>query len=319
MVRITSADLKKLEQITRGGKYCTIYKKDDTTAYKIYHEEISCGGRVITNPVLTLTWLHFRTLLKRYKNLKYSGGITDLIYVDGEFRGVVTPYYDGVILKEKIHEPVKDKIRLAKDYVRDAKELDELLVYKTDHKLNNVMLVDGEVRLIDLDDLFNHACFFRNPFYRVYGISELGAAVQMFFKEDIRYPISRRVERALKRDNYFTAFNYQRIDKYIESKEKEKGILYIDENADPEYVRRLCLEQNLEIVVVLNEVKRLNFNLLRIINRFKEKGVEIYDFILKDKIDEYRSIENISQELLNANGDIKRLSKERKIFEPKKK
>ena len=319
MIKITSIDLKNLEHVGHSGMYGTVYKKDDTTAYKIYHEKCKFGGRLWENPVHSLPKYHYKLLLKRSKKMTYSGGITDLIKVDGRFNGVATPFFDGPNLAFEIEQPADKKITMAREFVCGAKELDNLRIYKSDYKPNNAILTENGVKLIDLDDCLNHVCLLPNPLYRAYSRNKVASAIQLIFREDYRYHVSWLVERHIKRNKWLSTASFDKIDDYINNKESKKDILYVDEDTNPEFIRRMCDEHKYAVVIVLDYKHATKFSLLRIIKKFQEKGVDIYDFIFRDYIDEYRSIENINEEMIHSKGETKRLIKERPIIKSEKK
>ena len=89
MIKVNSVDLDNLTKLGTG-KFATVYKKDEDTAYKIYHLMVAEDNdtKETMNPMLFKSPLHFKSLINRNKKLKHTDTINDIIYVDGLFRGV---------------------------------------------------------------------------------------------------------------------------------------------------------------------------------------------------------------------------------------
>ena len=71
VVHITTDDIKELNYIG-SGTFGKVYKKDDKTAYKIYHEKVAddYSGKELTNHIFSLPRMHYSLLIKRSKKLK---------------------------------------------------------------------------------------------------------------------------------------------------------------------------------------------------------------------------------------------------------
>lgn len=308
MIKITNEDINNFRHI-RSGRFGTVYQVDDNTAYKIYFPCIAddYSGKAITNPVLSLTSLHFHTLLKRSTKLKYSGGIQDLVYVDGEFGGVCIPYYDGPLLYEIMDRPLKLRIDLSRKMIRNAKELTGLNIFHTDYKLNNVILCKGNPQFVDLDDTRTHACFTPNPLFRYLSVNSLGETIQTFVSQFNHLGVPKNVYKELQREKGFSTGTYKKIEDYLDRKEQPKVIVFVDENSDLDSLREY-VDKGFIFIYVLNSREEVEKG-LDIINRFKQYGIPIYDFVIREGMDKYDNLEVIKEEYVMDQKELKKVNK----------
>ena len=87
MINIRSIDLNSFEKLG-SGSFGTVYKADDTYAYKIYHDFIPFFKRRTST-------LKFNRLMHLDKMLSRNELVKDVINVDGRLRGVLITYYNG--------------------------------------------------------------------------------------------------------------------------------------------------------------------------------------------------------------------------------
>ena len=308
MIKIDRDELKDLERIG-SGTFGTVYKKDDENVYKIYHITIkdNIRGIGVYNPCLTLSKLHYTTLLSRSKKLKYSGGIKDFIYVDGVFGGVKIPYYEGKTLDKLLDKPLKLKIELSNQIIRNCKELTGKLIYPTDYKLNNMVLSNNEVKLIDLDDKKTHASLTPNPIIRAYSINALGETIQTLFNMYNHHPIPLKVAKEITRDKSFYSFRYNKIEEYINNMKKEKNIIFINEESDIQKLKELINNNDFKIVYLINDKYLEEKPYFELINKFKLNNIELFDFTTIKKIEDYSSIENLNESYLLSNKELKKV------------
>ena len=156
MVNLSSSDLKKLKAY-KSGNFATIYINGDK-AYKIYNEEVKTDNHYIAkNPVLQHRLRSINKcnrLIRLNRKIQYTDLIEDIIYVDGKFAGVVLPSYDAPLFYDLMNEPIERRVELSRKLIKCARELTDHNIYPKDYKLINMFLVDGEAKLIDLDDVF---------------------------------------------------------------------------------------------------------------------------------------------------------------------
>ena len=306
MIHITFSDLEKLQRIG-SGRFGTVYKKDDKTAYKIYHPTVAnLMGTEQDNPTISIPITHYKLLLNRSKKLKYTDGINDLIRINGKIHGVEVNYYNGTTLSKVMNKPIDEKIELSKQIIKKAKELTHYYIYPTDYKLNNMMLEDNEVKLIDLDDQRTHEFLIPSFLFRAMSINALGETIQDFLKlyEHLNVPMDAAKE--TKREKAFYSFLYKRIEKYIKIMAMKKNIIYIDKETDINKLKEIMTHNDFEIVYSIEEKLEKN-KYLEIINNLKKENLQLYDFILSNKIDNYKEIESINEEYILNNKELKKL------------
>ncbi len=302
------SDLNKLEYIA-SGTFGSVYKVDDKTAYKIYHPVIGdkYSGIAVHNPCLSFPKFHYKTLLSRCKKLKYTEGIQDFIYIDGAFGGIKIPYYEGKTLNKVLNEPLSIKIELSKQIIRNCKELTKNLIYSTDYKLNNIILSNNEIKLLDLDDKRTHASITPNIILKTISINVLGETIQSFFNINNHHPVSLKVKKNLERNKHFYSINYSKIEKYINDMEKEKNIIFINDESNVEKINELINNNDLKVVYVLNNKYTEENELLKIINELKINNIKLFDFTTKEKIEDYSSIESVKESYLLSNKELKKV------------
>ena len=154
------------EKIGYGG-FGTIYRErgNEDTCWKIYSNYVVDLLKMeIPNPTLDLPKSRFIRLIRKSRKLKYSDGIYDLLYVNGHIVGVTMPFYEGRVLSDVfLNLPLNTKIGIAKQLVRNSKELSDNFIYLTDYKLNNFILCGDTVKIIDVDDCRTHVGILPNP------------------------------------------------------------------------------------------------------------------------------------------------------------
>jgi len=293
MVSISRSDLRSLEYIG-SGTFGSIYKKDDNTAYKIYHDKIKTTYyQVIDNPALTTNRLHYYLLLQRRNSIKQSGLLQDKIYLDGYFSGVVIPYYNGKDLSDTDLN-IKDRIKVSRKIIDKMKELNRHLIYPTDLKTNNILLVDGEPELIDLDDIRTHAFIYPSPLFHTLSRNATARTIEDILEKG-HHPLSYTIYSQLERCKHKKLLSYNSILKHLDDKEEEQIVIYIDKNTDIDRLKDNTSSFNERLVYVLDNDEQHTEN--NIIRRLKVYQIPLYDFVEIDKQDKYREIESIKEEL----------------------
>ncbi len=293
MIRISQEDLRKLECLD-AGKGGSVYKKDDDTAYKIYHQTVKedLTGLTVTNPALTISRRHFYSLIRRSKHLIYSGGVKDIIYIDGKFGGVCIPYYEGKKFNEIMNSPFDIKVDLSRQMVRNAKELSHHLIFPTDYKLNNVILSNHRAQFIDLDDSKTHVYYMPSLICRAFSVNALGETIQEFLYQYSHYNVP--VNLKLKRKAAFTAVSYRSIDEYLDFKEVVRKMILVDKNTDLSKVRELIDNYSFDAIYVGNE-NDTNEQIGNVAKSIIERQVPLFDVTTSDLVNTYYSMENISE------------------------
>ena len=282
MVHLEFKDLKDLEKIG-DGKFGIAYKKDDNTVYKIYHEKIEdVMGIKQDNPALEYKRRKMNKLIKVNNKLKYTKTINDIIMINGAFYGVVMPYFGNTTVSTMINKSFKITADIARQLIRNNKELINNNIYPFDYKSNNLMYVDREVKIIDLDDILTHVTSVPNPLFKKRTDISINDTIINLLRDMPVINISKEISKNLSR---------RRI-KPLESLSKTLEILDERENIN-----------NFIIISDLNDIDRLkeviknnNYNVIyKVIGSNESRVIEnIYDKITKEGIklfDIYQDIE----------------------------
>ena len=316
MVYLHSDDLDKFEK-GHTGTFGTFYKVDDNTAYKIYLDKIKTQKRIIVdNPNLSVIGPHYKLLKRRAKNIKYTDLLHDLVYLNGSFKGVKIVPYNGLRFIDKKDDDIDYKIELSKEYIRNVKELMKNWIYPADLQASNVMVSNGEVKIIDLDDVRTHAFIYPSLLFRLFTIRSLSYSIKEFFKEYNRCPISRKALKLLGRRKPNFPISFKTIDKYLQDRSETHSYIFIDKNTVIENIIDLILLKDLRVVYVAQNWEEVNSgiignkkfdNALPIIEFFKEKGIQLYDIVLAEDIDKYPTFEKIDEAFREENKSLRKI------------
>lgn len=278
MININSDDIQKYEYIAKGN-YGSIFRVGDM-AFKIYHVYIKDSyGEKYNNPELQnqkLKLLKVKHLINLGKKVKATGLIEDVIYVDNKFKGVSLPFYDGETLNLLLNSPYQVKKTISSQLIDNTKELIRNNIYPGDYKLNNIIFSNGKVKIIDLDDretkilftLFNYdstMCGLTNTI-----IEFMQDSYYEIFKKD-------KVERYISFKNPFKVRSFRGLERYLDEKDKEKNIIFIDNSIDFKLLKKVSNQKN-RIIYVISDNDEIDINSveenLRIL---KGVGTEIFD------------------------------------------
>lgn len=278
MININSDDIQNYEYIAKGN-YGSIFRVGDM-AFKIYHVYIKDSyGEKYNNPELQnqkLKLLKVKHLINLGKKVKATGLIEDVIYVDNRFKGVSLPFYDGETLNLLLNSPYQVKKTISSQLIDNTKELIRNNIYPGDYKLNNIIFSNGKVRIIDLDDretkilftLFNYdstMCGLTNTI-----IEFMQDSYYEIFKKD-------KVERYISFKNPFKVRSFRGLERYLDEKDKEKNIIFIDNSIDFKLLKKVSNQKN-RIIYVISDNDEIDINSveenLRIL---KGVGTEIFD------------------------------------------
>lgn len=111
MISLTSEELKKLEKIGYGN-FGVIYKDSDKI-YKIYNHVVKASAHItVPNPSLRFPKRRLNRLINLNKSIKYTDLVQDTVFIDGQFRGIVLPYYEGETLLDLSQEPLEKRLTI---------------------------------------------------------------------------------------------------------------------------------------------------------------------------------------------------------------
>ena len=234
MINLNESDIKKLKYINQGT-FGMLYQKDDNTAYKIYKDEIKTKyNSYIKNPCLRIPKSHYDLIKEKSKNIKGTEFFKDLIYIDGRFKGVVIPFYQGETLSKYSNIPMNKRIELVTLLINKSKELTKNNIIYTDYKINNIIVQDNDIKLIDLDDLKTHPVIVKDPVLYSYSIYKLNETVQDLFGQEQHLNLNEDVWKRINRQRGFYTIRKSKLDKYIKNKQTPRDILFIDKDTYPD-------------------------------------------------------------------------------------
>ena len=166
-MELTEEYIKNLEFVG-AGNFGTLYRNGNVI-YKLYKEEVKGPYyNYHDNPSLNRTFYN-KYRLNKLKSLsgkiKNCNLITDFIYIDGKFRGVISNYVEGDILKDKQDKlDVREKTIISKKLIKCVSDLHKNNIYPLDIHLGNVLVDDNlDVNVIDLDDCLTKVRLIGNP------------------------------------------------------------------------------------------------------------------------------------------------------------
>ncbi len=299
MVNLSSSDLKKLKAY-KSGNFATIYINGDK-AYKIYNEEVKTDNHYIAkNPVLQHRLRSINKcnrLIRLNRKIQYTDLIEDIIYVDGKFAGVVLPSYDAPLFYDLMNEPIERRVELSRKLIKCARELTDHNIYPKDYKLINMFLVNGEAKLIDLDDVFTKVLLLPSKYHREDSIDILDQTIKAFLRENANHTFTQEILSEIERKKPAINYNYEGIESYLDTKLLKYRYVFIDGNFYFTDDRLLDGSR----VVFVHPGYDFRF-ILSSIQRLKERGIIIYDVSYTKDLENYM-IDNPYTECVSVYND----------------
>lgn len=302
MIHISEKDLDSYRNIS-CGKFGNVYQVDDDTAYKIYIPILytSWGGEY-KNPALKFSKKKFDRLLKAGKTLQYTDVLKDIIMINDKFAGISLPYYDGGIITNIISKPYSDKMNVTKQLIRNAKELYAHSIYPLDFKLNNIMMKDGNVKIIDLDDPLTKVDGHLNKKHLKKSTIILGDTIYTIFNEFHVKPYTRAITKQLAKPYPDETMNLSDIDKYIKHKESDIPFLILDSSSDIQRLKRLLNSHEFRLLYKCSDKNYNDLYYQQFIDYFENQGITLYDFMGYDHFIDYYLQDYAPCELYELNG-----------------
>ncbi len=284
MVNISKSELEALERVDYGC-FGTIYRKDDKV-YKVYHEKVKNDFKEpVDNPLLDFPFLtihKLNRLIRLNSSIKYTDLTEDILYVDNKFAGMVMPYYEGELFANLKDLPLEERIRLLRELLRNAKELTESGIYLFDQRLKNVMLVNGEVKIIDTDDYYVKAPFIKNPYYFFKSIYSLDSTCKSFLGEFVRSTHREVITSKVSRKFYRNTYSYKALEEYLDFKSIPYRILFIDDEFDIDSDKLISGSR------VLLVYDKLDIpHILETINKLDQRCITVYDVVSREDMRAY--------------------------------
>lgn len=292
MIRISRFELFDLEKIGQGH-LSMVFKLDDENAYKIYFSEIPARNyygkehRMVDNPCLRYNKSKYKLLKRKEKKLQYTDIFKDIIFVDDRFYGVQIPFYDGLTLYDCLNNSFDSKMDISKQLIRNCDELTSNFIYPRDLSLRNVMLVDGNVKIIDLDDPTTKVCHFSNILYKTETAFALNGTIMSLFQESEPPFCYDSVYSYVERKTWFIKNNSKFIHNYLDYKNQVSDYLIISEDSDLNFVREVNKDGQYRMLYKF-KCDPESYNTLsniaidHLINR-----IPLFDFVNQNRIDSY--------------------------------
>ena len=278
MVNIDERQLRDLSKIS-SGNFGNIYRAGDNV-FKVYEPKIKTTvGTLDNNPMLRDSYKvisRLQKLIELNKKVKKTDLITDLLYVDGKFRGVVLPYYDGLELTKVMDKPLKDKIEYSRKLLENARELSKHHIYPTDYKLINLLLVGNQIKIIDLDDIFTKVGIRYAPMYHkecIYGLYETIAAL---LNENRYHCYISEADGLIVPHKSKIDGTFESIESYLDDKEEDHSYIFLDETTDLDIYSDALYLNDIRVVVLNHGDKEA---LLRLLDELNRRCIRIYDVI----------------------------------------
>lgn len=296
-------EITNLEDIDLGT-YGAVYKKGDS-AIKLYHNTICC----YRNPCLKFKKKKFWLLRRRNQLIKYTHLIDDVVFVKDKFVGVTYPFIEGNILDDFIGKKFSIKKEICYQLIRNAKELTDYHIYPLDYKLNNILYdQDGNVQIIDLDDIWTKVTTVNHPTYLYRSLYSLRRAIINFSENSQVY-------------NYFDYFSdqigldihqygvefknkkllsYQLLREYVHLKYQKFCPVFVDctnfehiSDIRFEVLVRLQEYASAKIILVFGDEIAKDQNFCKeMVTLYKSHFVDIYDLLVVKKENVLKNIEN---------------------------
>lgn len=302
------------KQYLGKGLYGRVYRYQDK-AIKLYHPILYKHD--MTNPCLKLNRKKFKLMKIRKSEIKHTFLVGDLLYINGAFSGVVYPYVEGENLGKLLYQlSIDEKQKLSKQLLRNAKELTDHQIYPKDYRLPNILRdTEGNIKIIDIDDIHTKVTLFPNPMELLLSLKSLKRALIDLLEDD----------------DYFNYRKNHQLQKYTETLKIAKAPLityqnlrtYIDKKTNPFksiFINtkhlRLLNSSTIENINTIMENTDANLILISetlkdsVVENIFEKEIPLYDYIdtknkgIEETIEKYLKKHNIINPILLNQKDI---------------
>ena len=294
MISINRNELGNFTRIG-SGMFATVYT-DYTYTYKIYHRMCVDYNRDLQckNPSLRYRPLKINRLMQLDKKIENTDLIKDIINVDGKFGGVLLPYYGGETLSHLDDISFEQKLKICREILKNSKELIDNYIYPNDIALRNIIYSDGNVRIIDLDDVLTKVCLFYNPFYYNKSITGVDSTIKTFLGEldgvYNRLCLDNRIKEYLtsKCEYLEIKTSFEKIEEYLDAKAEYSNYFLIHDDSDINMAKSFQ-DNGYKIIFIRDNKEALRDDriLLKMFDDLRLKGITLYDTIEACKIDKY--------------------------------
>lgn len=287
MYKILSSEINKLEKIG-SGNFGTAYRKDDMIL-KVYHEYVKaynesfCATEMVRNPDLIYNPIKYEYLKHKNYKLEYTDLISDILFVDGKFKGIVMPYYNGETFKEHLYDDFNRKVAMSRQLILNAKELTNNYIYPLDYKSSNIMMYNNKIQIIDLDDAKTKVL---NPIYKKESIETLDTAIKCFIG-DIDYNLyinarKKEVRKYLLKKENLVNTSYKEIEDYLARIIIKNNYIFINEDTD--YIE-LLRNPNYRVILLYKNNKMIYEKIKKLLSL----NIKLYDIVPESSLKDYLS------------------------------
>ena len=301
MINITEKDLEKLKKLGKG-QYGEIFQVDDKTAYKIYFDKIEIKkNEYIYNPALYKPVNRLKRLKNNGKNVKNTDFFLDYIFsYYGEFKGILIPFYGKLTLINALNYSFNEKINIVYQLIENDLELIDNRIYPKDLKLNNVMIVNGKAKIIDLDDVKTSTTrFFKDSFEEARAISALCDTIINFLGDKIsdKKEKIKMLYDCLERNIPNTNMDLNGLNHYLNEKKRQYDYLLINNNTDLETVYSLIADHTYRILLQVDcEINNNNYEyLIDKILQYRKNNIALYDIVESNNLENYMTNINVGK------------------------
>lgn len=287
------------EKYLGGGTFGSVYQYGDC-AIKLYHDLVKTDiGEFVQNPCLKRK-KKLKLLLQKNEEVSRSNLISDLLFINGELKGVCYPFYEGDTLDSMFASTTfEQKQDISHQLIDNTKELNHHFIYPLDSKLDNILYDGKTIKIIDLDDVLTKVTYGWNLIYLKKSLESLRRTLVNIFCGD-QYIFGNNFLNLLESyhnqkdflDNSF--ISYQTLNQFISNRSIDKKLIFINLNSlselDIEKLKRIIVFTDSKIVLMFSHNKSYLLkndldSYINTIKNFQQLGIPIYDVIFQKKND----------------------------------
>lgn len=287
-VSITEEELRKLKSVGTGT-YATVFADGDKKiVIKKYHEYIkNFDWSIAKNPCLNIRWRKYKRLNSRDKKIKYTDTFVELVYEESRFIGVKKKYYEGDSLNKIDSRTLTVKKKILLELIKNAKELTSHRIYNLDYKPDNLLVTnDGEVKILDLDDVWTKVTLLPNPIYERISRRKLQQTIiniiysyQPYLLDIIEKKVTNCPENNPKLSKLLS---YKQLQEFVESVNFEKKIIVINAkeifNLDMILLKSYMTDNDLALVLAIDTCTFFAYEKLKdIFSYLDDWNICVYD------------------------------------------
>jgi len=306
-ISISNEELKQMKILGSGVYGAVRLAPNQGKVIKRYHEYIKgYAGESLRNPCLSPKRRKFRRLNSRNKYLSYSDTEVELVYDEnGTYIGVLKKFYDGETLDKMVHLPLSLKKDAYFQLIRNSKELMKARIYNLDYKNDNVIYtMNGNVKIIDLDDGWTRATIIPNYLYKIFCLNKIRRMIlELFYYNQMNFPqsITSDLVNSFSKDENKVGLSFRGLNKLVRNIEMEENIIIVKnkdiKEIDISLLKKYIVENKLYLVIAFSVHEEKCYNdlyggLKSNIIHLKNNGIDLYDIFkyhtnYNDSLEEY--------------------------------